>query len=133
MADHPSHFLILTTFKPLGACLRSLTLFLYQVCDKLFNGSFGEEQKVVQGVVASVEMYSSLMRKVNLDCKFHNKPRMLLSRFPSSSSRSSSAPGATVPAGSCSYSSLLLATSSSVSSSSSTSTSSMSSTSSSSG
>ena len=41
-----------------------LSYFHYQVCDNLFNGSFREEQRVVQEVAASVEMYSSLLKQV---------------------------------------------------------------------
>ena len=37
---------------------------LLQICDNLFNGSFPDEQKAVQEVVANVEMYSNLIKQV---------------------------------------------------------------------
>ena len=37
---------------------------LFQICDNLFNGSFPDEQKAVQEVVANVEMYSNLIKQV---------------------------------------------------------------------
>ena len=40
---------------------------LLQICDNLFNGSFPDEQKAVQEVVANVEMYSNLIKQVMKD------------------------------------------------------------------
>lgn len=37
---------------------------LVQICDNLFNGTFPDEQKAVQEVVANVEMYSNLIKQV---------------------------------------------------------------------
>ena len=78
MGDYPNPLLYKDNFRGEGCrSYRSMTICsthkrlrfffktnLLQICNNLFNGSFPDEQKAVQEVVANVEMYSNLIKQV---------------------------------------------------------------------